>query len=224
VPNAGVDGGVTGPVVDGVVREKRRVGRPAGAQSGQTREALVWSAVERFAREGLARTTLREVAQGAGLTQGTLYHHFSAKSELYMTAYVFAVEELYRHFREAVADEPSLRGRVSALLDCMLRLQTDAPHLLTFILRAWVEHESESEELPPLPIPAAVTEFLQLLSGDAVDRGEIAAEDVDGLVAVFRSVAWGVGVLSLTSQQPTAAVEGFKKLFEGRLMRDVVRD
>jgi hypothetical protein len=52
----------------------------------------------------------------------------------------------------------------------------------------------------------------------------MAAEAVDGPDAVFRSVAWGVGVLSRTSQQPTAAVEGFKKLFEGRLMRDVVRD
>jgi AcrR family transcriptional regulator len=211
-------------VADGIVREKRRVGRPAGASSGQTREALVWSAVQRFAREGLARTTLREVAEGAGLTQGTLYHHFSAKSELYMTAYVFAVEELYRHFNEAIADEPALRGRVAALLDCMLRLQEESPDLLAFILRAWVEHESESAELPPLPIPAAVTEFLRHLSGDAVDRGELAAEDVDALVAVFRSVAWGVGVLSLTSQQPTAAVEGFKKLFEGGLIRDVVRE
>jgi len=210
--------------MDGVVHEKRRVGRPAGTQSGQTREALVWSAVECFSREGLARTTLREVAEGAGLTQGTLYHHFSAKSELYMTAYTFAVEELYRHFREAVAGEPSLRGRMSALLDCMLRLQTDSPYLLTFILRAWVEHESETDELPPLPIPTSVTEFLQHLSGDAVARGEIRAEDVEGLVAVFRSVAWGVGVLALTSQQPTAAVEGFKKLFDGRLIRDVVRD
>jgi AcrR family transcriptional regulator len=211
-------------VGDGVGREKRRVGRPAGASSGQTREALVWSAVERFAREGLARTTLREVAEGAGLTQGTLYHHFSAKSELYMTAYVFAVEELYRHFREAITGVPSLRARMSALLDCMLRLQDDSPHLLAFILRAWVEHESESDELPPLPIPAAVTEFLRLLAGDAVDRGEVAVEDVDDLVAVFRSVAWGVGVLSLTSQQPRAAVEGFKKLFDSRLIHDVVLD
>ena len=210
--------------MDGVVREKRRVGRPAGAQSGQTREALVWSAVERFAREGLARTTLREVAEGAGLTQGTLYHHFSAKSELYMTAYVFAVEELYAHFREAVADEESLRGRLSALLDCMLRLQTESPYLLVFILRAWVEHESESAEIPALPIPAAVTDFLSRLSGDAVARGEIAAEDVDDLVAVFRSIAWGVGVLALTSQQPVAAVRGFKKLFEDRLIRVVSRD
>ncbi|WP_448628209.1 TetR/AcrR family transcriptional regulator [Geodermatophilus sp. URMC 64] len=211
--------------MDGIVREKRRVGRPAGAQSGQTREALVWSAVEHFAREGLARTTLRDVAEGAGLTQGTLYHHFSAKSELYMTAYVFAVEQLYARFREAVAEEHTLRGRLSALLDCMLRLQAESPYLMVFILRAWVEHESESEQLPPLPIPASVTEFLARLSGDAVDRGEIAAEDVDDLIAVFRSIAWGVGVLALTSQQPAdAAVRGFKRLFANGLIRDVVRD
>ncbi|MEU5977835.1 helix-turn-helix domain-containing protein [Streptomyces sp. NPDC047315] len=48
-----------------------------------TRAALLESALELFAEKGFAQTSLDEVAAGARLTKGALYHHFASKRALF---------------------------------------------------------------------------------------------------------------------------------------------
>jgi AcrR family transcriptional regulator len=47
-----------------------------------TRQALLAAAVTVFARQGIARTTLSEIAAEAGLTKGAVYSNFASKDEL----------------------------------------------------------------------------------------------------------------------------------------------
>ena len=96
---------------------RRRVGRPAGADSAETREALLRAAVETFAVTGLARTTLRQVADAAGLTTGTLYHHYATKEALYIAAFLWAVDQLYAEYDDAIEGVDTLRERLLATLE-----------------------------------------------------------------------------------------------------------
>lgn len=50
--------------------------------SATTQRLLLDSAVTLFSQKGYAETTLQEIAEGAGLTKGALYHHFSGKEDL----------------------------------------------------------------------------------------------------------------------------------------------
>jgi AcrR family transcriptional regulator len=47
-----------------------------------TRQALLTAAVTVFARRGIARTSLSEIAAEAGLTKGAVYSNFASKDEL----------------------------------------------------------------------------------------------------------------------------------------------
>lgn len=47
-----------------------------------TRQALLEAAVTVFARQGIARTSLSEIAAEAGLTKGAVYSNFASKDEL----------------------------------------------------------------------------------------------------------------------------------------------
>jgi AcrR family transcriptional regulator len=47
-----------------------------------TRQALLSAAVTVFARQGIARTSLSEIAAEAGLTKGAVYSNFASKDEL----------------------------------------------------------------------------------------------------------------------------------------------
>lgn len=47
-----------------------------------TRQALLAAAVTVFARQGIARTSLSEIAAEAGLTKGAVYSNFASKDEL----------------------------------------------------------------------------------------------------------------------------------------------
>jgi TetR/AcrR family transcriptional regulator, acrAB operon repressor len=52
-------------------------------QSEQTRRQILAAARGVFARQGVTRTTLEQIAQAAGVTRGAIYWHFADKTELF---------------------------------------------------------------------------------------------------------------------------------------------
>lgn len=61
----------------------RRVGAPSGPRNADLRRAfLVETAGRLFLEKGYEATTMDEIAAGAGVAKGTLYHYFASKSEL----------------------------------------------------------------------------------------------------------------------------------------------
>ncbi|MEE6176992.1 TetR family transcriptional regulator KstR2 [Mycobacterium sp. 050134] len=59
-------------------------------QANSRRDELLGLAATMFADRGLRATTVRDIADGAGILSGSLYHHFSSKEEM--------VDELLRGF------------------------------------------------------------------------------------------------------------------------------
>ncbi|BBX63726.1 HTH-type transcriptional repressor KstR2 [Mycobacterium saskatchewanense] len=59
-------------------------------QANSRRDELLELAATMFADRGLRATTVRDIADGAGILSGSLYHHFSSKEEM--------VDELLRGF------------------------------------------------------------------------------------------------------------------------------
>ena len=59
----------------------RRRGRPAG--SSDTRERILSSARELFARNGISNTSIRAVAAAAGVDSALVHHYFGTKEKLF---------------------------------------------------------------------------------------------------------------------------------------------
>jgi len=51
--------------------------------SERTRQGILAAARKVFARQGVTRTTLEEIAAAAGVTRGAIYWHFAGKTELF---------------------------------------------------------------------------------------------------------------------------------------------
>jgi len=49
---------------------------------GSRREELLAIAVKLFAEQGVAKTTVRDIADAAGMLSGSLYHHFESKNQI----------------------------------------------------------------------------------------------------------------------------------------------
>lgn len=64
-------------------RRTRRPGRPVGASGDRTRERILAAAVATFARQGLAGSSVRDIARQARIRVSTLYHYFRSKEALY---------------------------------------------------------------------------------------------------------------------------------------------
>jgi len=69
-----------------------------------------------FAAKGYDQVTMREIAACAGITPGTLYHHFSGKQELYLAAMKQAFAGRARHVTESLSIEAPPIDRLRRLI------------------------------------------------------------------------------------------------------------
>ena len=70
--------------------------------SAATKRALIEVALERFAQQGYAGTSLDEIVAGARVTKGALYHHFKGKQELFEAAFVWVQEAAAERIRSTI--------------------------------------------------------------------------------------------------------------------------
>jgi len=64
--------------------ERKRPGRPAG--NSNTRDRILGSARELFARNGIKNTSIRAVAAAAGVDSALVHHYFGTKEKLFAAA------------------------------------------------------------------------------------------------------------------------------------------
>ena len=48
-----------------------------------TREQILDSSLKLFSEKGFARTSVRDIAQAAGITDAAIYYHFASKRDLF---------------------------------------------------------------------------------------------------------------------------------------------
>lgn len=64
-----------------------RLGRPPKQEARNTRERIFEVAIERFATQGFAGTSLRQIAQAVGIKESAIYAHFESKEALYQAIF-----------------------------------------------------------------------------------------------------------------------------------------
>lgn len=193
----------------------RSAGRPADADADRTRTELIRAAVHRFARQGLAHTTLREVAETAGLSAGTLHHYFGSKTALYREAYLWAVHDQLGASRAASDAVSGVRRKVIAILDSTQARSVTAPDIGMFLLRAWVERNAADQE--PLPVPQEVIDFYDSIAADGVRTGELSPEQAPQIIDAIRCMTWGISAIAVTGRAADNGVEGMKLFVTGAL-------
>jgi AcrR family transcriptional regulator len=111
-----------------------------------TRARIREAAMERFAADGVAATSLRAVARAAGVSPGLIVHHFGSKAGL-----VRAVDEaVVRRINLALSEVPiddagsELIAHRAELVGALLRGQ---PVVCDYIGRALSEHTEASADL-----------------------------------------------------------------------------
>jgi AcrR family transcriptional regulator len=78
----------------------------------RTRRHILDTAVGLFAERGYEGTTMRLIAERAGVSLGNSYHHFASKEHLVQALYARIEEETSERVRPLLETETSLRGRL----------------------------------------------------------------------------------------------------------------
>jgi AcrR family transcriptional regulator len=183
---------------------KGRVGRPADTDSEKTRQQLLAAAANHFARDGYAHATLRGIAQAAGLTAGTLYHHYATKADLYQAVYRYAVDELTAAYAVGLQDSHTFEDQLRVVLRTQINLLARSVPAPLIVARAWVDHALDGT--PSVPVESSSRVLIDALVDGAVVRGEIRPEEVTIWRPLVRTMMWGVTMLHLTGAYPAETV------------------
>jgi len=155
------------------------------------RDELLQLAAELFAKQGLRATTVRDIADGAGILSGSLYHHFRSKETMVDEILRGFLDELFDGYRAIVAAGLDSRSTLEALV---LR-SFDAIHHRH---AAVAIYQDEAKHLIKLPqfgyIAVRNTEFRELWVGvlqRGVADGSFRADlDIEVAYRFMRDTVW----------------------------------
>jgi len=152
---------------------------PAPRRGDDTRARIERAALELFVAEGLAETSIKDIARAAGVSQGALYVHYPSKEALaralFERGFAFAAADL-EAAAAAARDVPGqLAGMVRALYE---RFDADWP-LFGFCFRVRHRHAGAVPGGPGNPY----TVFRRVIA-EAQAAGRIPPRDPDLMAAL----------------------------------------
>ncbi|NGP04852.1 TetR/AcrR family transcriptional regulator [Rhodococcus sp. 14C212] len=140
--------------------------RDDAAKSGRRAE-LLDIAAELFASRGVRATTVRDIADAAGILSGSLYHHFDSKESMVDEILRGFLDDLFGRYREIVASGPDSRATLEALITASYE-SIDKSHAAVAIYQDEAKRLVENERFSY--ISDLNTEFRDLWVG-VIERG-----------------------------------------------------
>jgi AcrR family transcriptional regulator len=169
------------------------------------REQICRAAAVVISREGFAGSTMRMVAEEAGVSTGMLNHYFVNRQDLLTQALVYVSERTQDRYRKAIVDIPAGMERLTTLLDAALSGDEE----MTETWRLWINAYTEAVRLPELrhTIEARLHSWWDLI--DLALEGLVPAPAPGEIPVAWRLDAMlnGLAIQALTSEAPLTAAK-----------------
>ncbi|WP_151733052.1 TetR/AcrR family transcriptional regulator ['Paenibacillus yunnanensis' Narsing Rao et al. 2020] len=175
----------------------------------ETKKRIAHKAAALFVQKGYAAVTVSEVCHAAGVSKGSLYHHFPSKDELFL----HVVEE---DTEQWLAEWELIRERTAGIEERLLALAEHyANDFQNPLIRA-VEEYARSRSLPE-PIALRLSAIYESgaracrnLLQEGMDCGYLAPGNLDHYVIIVSGLLEGVGRVSEMAD-PSSSREDVKK-------------
>ncbi|GAB2760443.1 TetR family transcriptional regulator KstR2 [Nocardioides salsibiostraticola] len=100
----------------------------AGAGAATRRQELLAIAARLFAEKGFKNTTVRDIAEAAGILSGSLYHHFDSKESMVDEILSTFQAELFGRYDEILASRADARTRLEQAVRVSFEAIDRHPH------------------------------------------------------------------------------------------------
>lgn len=117
------------------------------AKLDASREAIRRAAIALLAESGYAGCSISAVAAGAGVATGTVYKHFSSKSDLFTEVFRYCAGHEVAIATEAAGESGPAAERITAYVETFANRALKSPRLAYALLTEPVEEAVEAERL-----------------------------------------------------------------------------
>lgn len=159
-----------------------------------TRQRIHDAALRLFVEKGVTETSVRDLAQAAGIAEGTLYRHYASKDDLVADLFARNYTAFAHRLTDLQAPLRGFRSRLGAVIAETFRFHDDNPTLFRFLLL--VQHQGLPRVADGADNPVSVLHEL-------VEQGI-----KDGDVGLTDPALGTAMILGLLLQPATAVVYG----------------
>ncbi|APE18115.1 TetR family transcriptional regulator KstR2 [Mycobacterium crocinum] len=155
------------------------------------RDELLVLAATMFAERGLRATTVRDIADSAGILSGSLYHHFKSKEQMVEEVLRDFLDWLFDRYQQVITTEPNPLERLKGLF--MLSFEAIEDRHAQVVI-----YQDEAKRLTSLPqfdfVETRNKEQRQMwldLLNEGVKQGYFRPDiDVDVVYRFIRDTTW----------------------------------
>ncbi len=153
------------------------------------KERILKVALRLFVDKGIRGTTTRTIAERAGISEATIYRHFTNKDDLAKSLFMFAAHRLREELIAAATRSTDPREKIIRIAEAMFRFHDEHPLHYTYIIS---NHPRDFGKLPrefPKPKDVFVDIIREGMAEGTFEAGDpaLAASWVIGMIqkAIF---------------------------------------
>ncbi|OPY99429.1 hypothetical protein A5906_27395 [Bradyrhizobium sacchari] len=179
-----------------------------------TRQALLASGRETFAREGYQAAGIEAISRAARVTRGAFYHHFEDKKALFDAVVVSLQSDAAARVQETSKRKSKIWERLYTGIDAYLDASIEPAYARIVVQEAPVvlgnARFAEIEEQYPMALLKATLRALKR-------EGELVFDDIDLLGHMLDAVICELSIKLPTSSDPKKTRINGRKIIEGLL-------
>ncbi len=171
-----------------------------------------------FVQMGYTDVSMQQIADEAGITKATLYHHFRDKQELYIETMRLAIEQAHAYFRDAITQHTGLHDTLMEIVTYHFGQHKTDMQRLSSDFRRHIDEDTQREFWRTLDLPWS---SLHPALTVAIERGEIAGDDIDQLARYLFGAVSGIAMTQRFQHPDCMVDEAEMSMFITMLIRSL---
>ena len=166
----------------------------------QKYERIIESAVEIFAQKGFHETTMKEIAEAAGVGKGTIYVHFKNKDDLFSKILDRGIDELAQYVNGEINNINTPGKKLKKAIKAQLKYFNKHEDFCVFAFReVWAYREDLKNKIEKLHNKHTV--ILKEIINKGIKSGDFQMVNKENTAAAIVGMVWGAAVNSFLFSQ-----------------------
>jgi AcrR family transcriptional regulator len=180
---------------------------------GETQARILKAAQKLFARQGYDGTTTRDLAQAAGVAEGTLFRHFTNKKAILIEVATQGWVEILTDLLTELSEMGSYKAVAQVMRRRMLNLHQNADMLRVCFMEA--QFHPDLRDRIQSEVIAKMTDVAEAFFQTAMDRGIYRQMNPRVVAQVFLGMFTVAGFSQDTIMEPGSSPKAMQEMAEG---------
>ncbi|MBD2345909.1 TetR/AcrR family transcriptional regulator [Anabaena subtropica] len=190
-----------------------RVFNSSPPSEAQTRTRILQAALKLFASQGFDGTTTRDLAQAAGVAEGTLFRHFQNKKAILVEVATSGWVEILTDLLTELSEMGSYKAVAQVMRRRMWNLQKNADLMRVCFME--VQFHPDLRDRIQEEVIGKMTDVAEAFFQTAMDKGIYRQADANLVAKVFLGMFAIAGFSNNTLMQPDASPQQMQQMAEG---------